>query len=221
MRISTAEAKAIQLQIAGRVCRKASLNLRRLRRVAGADVSYERKAIEGYAAIVVCSYPELEVVEVASASERITFPYVPGLLSFRELPLLERAWKRLNRKPDILVCDGQGLAHPRRVGLASHLGVVLDVPTIGCGKSRLIGSHEEPGWNRGDSTGLYDDGELIGRVVRTRDGVKPLYISIGHRVSLNQSIRLILSLCRGYRQPEVIRLAHREVNRLRKQASGD
>lgn len=218
MKITPAEAKAIQRKLAGQVSQRPGFSLRQLKWVAGADVSYEKKADDGYAAIVVCRYPELELVDVATADGKIDFPYIPGLLSFRELPLLEKAWKRLRRKPQVLVCDGQGRAHPRRFGLASHAGLVLGIPTIGCGKSRLIGEHQAPESCRGAQAGLYDGRERIGSVVRTRDGVKPLYVSIGHRVSLLQAVRLVLNLCRGYRQPEVIRFAHQEVNRLRVQA---
>lgn len=216
--LSPAEAKAMQLEWASQVSQEAGFSLGGLRLVAGADVSYEKRAVDGYAAIVVCTFPDLEVVEIASAAGEIAFPYIPGLLSFRELPLLEEAWKKLKRKPQVLICDGQGRAHPRRLGLASHAGLMLSVPAIGCGKSRLIGTHEEPGNEKGSQTDLYDGEELIGKVVRTRKGVKPLYISIGHQVNLSLAVRLILNLCRGYRQPEVIRLAHREVNRLRTEA---
>lgn len=220
MRITPAEAKAIQLALAAQVSQRPAFSLRGLQWVAGADLSYEKRADDGYAAIVLCRYPDLEIVEVATAAGEIAFPYVPGLLSFRELPLLERAWRRLRRKPQVLVCDGQGRAHPRRLGLACHAGLALGVPTIGCGKSRLIGTYREPGWSRGSLAGLFDGRERIGSVVRTRDGVKPLFVSVGHRVSLPQAVRLVLRLCRGYRQPEVIRYAHQEVNRLRLQAQG-
>jgi len=218
MTITPADARAIQLELAGQVSQRSGFSLRQLKWVAGADVSYEKKADDGYAAIVVCRYPDLQIVEIATAAGKIDFPYVPGLLTFRELPLLEQAWKRLRRRPQVLICDGQGRAHPRRCGLASHAGLALGIPTIGCGKSRLIGEHQQPGSRRGAQAGLYDGRERIGSVVRTRDGVKPLYVSVGHRVSLRQAVRLILNLCRGYRQPEVIRFAHQEVNRLRVQA---
>ncbi len=211
-------ARALQEELAGKVSRQPALSLRNLKFIGGADVSYEKRARDGYAAIVVCTYPDLEVVEIASARGTIDFPYIPGLLSFREIPLLREAWSRLSQRPEILICDGQGIAHPRRIGLASHLGLELGVPTVGCGKSRLIGDYREPGLDRGDRSDLTDEGETIGKVLRTRTGVKPLFVSIGHQVSLDQSVRLILNLCRRYRQPEPIRLAHREVNQLRRAA---
>jgi deoxyribonuclease V len=216
--IDPRQARALQIELAGQISRQPVLSLRNLKFIGGADVSYETRARDGYAAIVVCTYPNLDVVEIASARGTIEFPYIPGLLSFREIPLLREAWFRLRQKPEILICDGQGIAHPRRIGLASHLGLELGVCTVGCGKSRLIGDYRVPGLDRGDRSDLTDEGETIGKVLRTRTGVKPLFISIGHQVSLDQSVRLILNLCKGYRQPEPIRLAHREVNRLRRAA---
>jgi deoxyribonuclease V len=213
------EAADIQRKLQSRVSCRPVISLSKVRLVAGADVSYARRATDGHAAIVVCTYPGLEVVEIASASGIINFPYVPGLLTFRELPLLEEAWGKLNHRPDILVCDGQGRAHPRRIGLASHVGLALDVPTVGCAKSRLTGTYNEPPAERGSATPLYDEREIIGRVVRTRDYVKPLFVSVGHKVSLRQAVRLVLNLCRKYRQPEVIRYAHNEVNRIRREAN--
>lgn len=215
-----AEAKEIQLKLVRRVSELPALSLKDVRLVGGADCSYVKRSPVGYATIVVCEYPSLEVIEISGMSGSIDFPYVPGLLSFRELPLLERAWNALKNKPDILICDGQGRAHPRRFGLACHVGVALGVPTVGCAKSRLVGEHREASMKRGSAVSLYDGKERIGKVVRTRDGVKPLYVSIGHKVSLDQSVRLVLNLARNYRQPEVIRLAHQEVNRLRVDGGG-
>jgi deoxyribonuclease V len=215
MALSSAQARRQQEQLAGRVSRKPGIRLKQVRTIAGADVSYEKKAVEGYAAIVVCSFPSLEILEIGRAEGHVDFPYIPGLLTYRELPLLEKAWNQLKQKPDIMVCDGQGYAHPRRIGLASHVGVVLGVPTVGCAKSRLVGEYEEPGPDRGDRSSLWHEGQIIGRVLRTRDGVKPLYVSVGTGVNLRQAESLVLNLCRHYRQPEVIRMAHREVNRLR------
>jgi deoxyribonuclease V len=139
---------------------------------------------------------------------------VPGYLSFREGPLLLRAFGRLRRMPDLVLFDGQGIAHPRGLGLASHMGVLLDLPSVGCAKSRLVGEHGEPGRRRGDWTPLYLDGRRVGAVLRTRDGVKPLWISPGHRVGLRQAVKLALACCRT-RVPEPIRLAEQVVNRLR------
>jgi len=190
-----------------------------LRLVAGADVSYDRGSPVLFAAIVVLDAETLEVVEVASTRGRARFPYVPGYLSFRELPPLEAAFARLRARPDLLLCDGHGLAHPRRFGLASHLGVQLGVASIGCAKSRLVGEHRAPGPRRGAHTVLRDGGETIGEVVRTREGVAPVYVSVGHRVSLATARRLALRFSPRFRIPEPIRAAHAEVNRLRRERS--
>jgi deoxyribonuclease V len=193
---------------------------RRLRRVAGADVSYDRGSPVLFAAVVVLDPATFEMIESAGVEARARFPYVPGYLSFREIPPLLEAFARLSAPPDLVVCDGQGRAHPRRFGLASHLGVLLDLPTIGCAKSRLVGEHREPGLRRGASVPLRDQGEVIGTVLRTQDGVKPLYVSVGHRVTLDGARRQILALAPRHRLPEPVRAAHAEVNRLRRESSG-
>lgn len=186
-----------------------------VQRVAGADVSYDRRSPVLFAAIVVCDARSGEVLEVSGARARARFPYIPGYLSFRETPALLEAARGLRRAPDLLLCDGHGRAHPRRFGIACHLGVSLDVPAIGFAKSRLVGTHREPGPRRGAHVPLRDDGERIGEVLRTRTGVKPVYVSVGHRVSLATARRWVLRLASRYRIPEPIRAAHREVNRLR------
>lgn len=167
------------------------------------------------AAIVVLRWEDMAVVEIATAAIETPFPYVPGLLSFREIPAIAAAWERLAVQPDLLLVDGQGIAHPRRFGLASHLGLITGVPTIGCAKTRFIGVHDEPAREAGYYTDLVDDGrlsghggEVIGGVLRTRSGVRPLYISIGHKVSLRTALDLTLECCRGYRLPEPTRQAH-------------
>lgn len=189
-----------------------------IRRVGGVDVSYDRGSPELFAAVVVLDVESCEVVEVAGARARATFPYVPGYLSFREIPPLLRAFEALSEPPDLLIVDGHGRAHPRRFGIACHLGVLLDLPSVGCAKSRLVGTHREPGPRRGATTRLLDGGELIGSVVRTRDRVKPVYVSVGHRVTLAAARQAILGLTRGTRLPEPIRAAHAEVNRRRRAA---
>jgi deoxyribonuclease V len=188
--------------------------------VAGADVSYDRGSPVLFAAVVVLDPTSLEVIESAGVEGRARFPYVPGYLSFREIPPLLEAFARLSAPPDLVVCDGQGRAHPRRFGLASHLGVLLDLPTIGCAKSRLVGEHREPGPRRGASTRLRHEGEVIGTVLRTQDGVKPVYVSVGHRVTLDAARRQILALAPRHRLPEPVRAAHAEVNRLRRECTG-
>ena len=189
-----------------------------LRLVAGADVSYDRSSPALYAAVVVLDAESLEVAEVARATRRAEFPYVPGYLSFRELPPLLAAFERLRLRPDLVLCDGHGRAHPRRFGLACHLGIALDLPTIGCAKSRLVGEHREPGARRGAHAALRDGPEVIGEVLRTRVGVAPVYISVGHRVNLATARRLVLRLTPRFRIPEPIRAAHAEVNRLRRES---
>lgn len=192
---------------------------KRLRLVAGCDVSYERRGNRMYAGIVVLGYPEMERIEGACAVCEAAFPYIPGLLSFRESPALLQAWRRLKNKPDVLMVDGHGIAHTRRLGIASHLGVVLDLPTIGCAKSRLIGTYVEPCESRASRTFLLDRGETIGAVVRTRDNVKPVFVSVGHRTTLDDAVRLVLESARGYRLPEPTRQAHILVNALRSNSS--
>jgi deoxyribonuclease V len=138
----------------------------------------------------------------------VTFPYVPGLLTFREAPLALRAFEQLNNTPDLVIVDGQGVAHPRRMGIAAHLGLFLEVPTIGCAKSRLIGEHDEPAQAAGSHTPLTDEGDVIGEVVRTQAGTRPLYVSVGHRISLGRAVQMVMACCKRYRLPEPSRLAH-------------
>jgi len=161
------------------------------------------------------SLPDLAPLEEKTAVKKGIFPYVPGLLTFREGPALLEAFGRLENKPDLIFFDGQGLAHPRRLGLASHLGIFLDTPSIGCAKSRLVGRYTQPPEKKGGWTRLTDRGELVGAVLRTRTGVSPVFVSVGHRVDLDSAISLTLSACRKYRLPEPIRAAHSLVTRLK------
>ncbi|MEW5959023.1 MAG: deoxyribonuclease V [Chloroflexota bacterium] len=202
---SPASAIALQRQLASRVIRENRWS--RITTVAGVDVSI--RGDMGRAAGVVLSYPALAVVDYTVAARPVDRPYVPGLLSFREGPLILAALERLATRPDVLIIDGHGLAHPRRLGIASHIGVLLDLPTIGCAKSRLCGRYQEPGLARGSWEPLLDGAEVIGAVLRTRAGVRPIFVSIGHRVDLPASIEVVLNCCRGYRLPETSRWAHR------------
>jgi deoxyribonuclease V len=204
--VSTVRAREIQSALASEVSRTGNLADPRL--IAGVDISVDRWAKTGTGAVVVLSYPALDLVESRTATDRIEFPYVPGLLSFREAPLILAACEQLTVTPDLFMVDGQGIAHPRRMGLASHLGLILDIPTIGCAKSRLCGSHEEPGNQAGNYAELLDDSEITGAVLRTRTGVRPLYVSIGHKIDLPTAVHWVLACCRGYRLPEPTRLAH-------------
>jgi deoxyribonuclease V len=205
--VSTSEAIAIQRQLRDQVLTTNGITLTTLRTVAGVDASYQEKTGEAKAAVVVLAFPGLEVIEQAIITRPITFPYVPGLLSFREVPAVLDALGSLRARPDLLMCDGQGYAHPRRLGLASHLGVYLDMPSVGCAKSRLIGSYDEPGPTQGSLSPLTDHGETIGMVLRSKTGTRPLFISIGHRIDLATSVELVLRCLRGYRLPEPTRLA--------------
>ncbi len=175
--------------------------------VAGVDVGL--KGGQARAAVVVLKYPSLQPIDQATANLPVEMPYIPGLLAFREGPAILEALRRLSTAPDCLIFDGQGLAHPRRLGIASHIGVLLDRPSIGCAKSRLCGISAEPAEEAGSYAFLYDGEEIIGAVVRTRTRVSPVYVSIGHRVDLETAIELVLNCCRGRRLPETSRLAHR------------
>lgn len=199
------EAAALQKELADQVSRENKLGP--VAAVAGIDASYRDGLAR--AAVAVLTFPGLELMEQAIATRPTTFPYAPGLLSFREGPAVLDALERLKTSPDLLIFDGQGLAHPRRFGLACHLGLLLDRPAIGCAKSRLLGHYEEPGPQRGNYTLLVDKGETIGAAVRTRAGAKPVFVSTGHRVDLPTSIDYVLKCCRGYRLPETTRWAHR------------
>ena len=209
------EAVAIQEELRGRLILRADGLPDPLRTVAGADISYDRGSDLFFAAVVLMNYPELTLLEEATFSARVSFPYIPGLLSFREGPPLIAAFAKLNQPPDLILFDGQGIAHPRGIGLASHLGLILDRPAIGCAKSRLVGTHEPVGEKRGEWTELTHQEKKVGAVLRTRDRVKPIFVSPGHRVGLERSIALVFACCRGYRIPEPTRRAHLAVNRLR------
>jgi deoxyribonuclease V len=181
--------------------------------VAGLDAAFSADGRDCLAAVVVWDVVEQQVVEEQTARRRLTFPYVPGLLSFREAPALLAALRKLRRRPDVLMCDGQGLAHPRRFGIACHVGVLTDLPALGCAKSRLIGRHEPPGSRCGSQTPLWVEDEVVGAVLRSRDGVKPLYVSVGHRMTLADAVKLTLACGGGFRLPEPTRLADRAVAR--------
>ena len=201
------KARALQDQLAGRVITETTFDLAALQTVAGVDVSI--RANQAYAAVVVLSFPDLEPLEQALATAEVTFPYVPGLLAFREGPGVLAALDRLSTWPDLFIFDAHGLAHPRRLGLASHMGLLLDRPSIGCAKSRLTGTHSEPGEHVGEWAPLLDGKETIGAVVRSRARVKPLFVSIGHRIDLSTAINLVLRCGRSYRLPETTRCAHK------------
>ncbi|RRQ22266.1 deoxyribonuclease V [Thiohalobacter thiocyanaticus] len=205
--VSPALARQIQSELAHEVIREDRLDP--VRRVAGADIGFEAGGRVTRAAVVVLDYPGLDVCERLLLRRPTRFPYIPGLLSFREVPALLEALDGLHTPPDLILCDGQGLAHPRRFGLACHLGVLSGIPTIGVAKSRLIGRHIEPGPARGDWAPLYDGDEIIGAALRTRARTRPLFVSIGHRISLTTAIGYVLACAPRYRLPETTRAAHR------------
>jgi len=214
--VGVSRATEIQQMLRPRVSLRDSTNLKRLRRIGGADVSYVQDQETIYGGVVVLSFPDLEVVEKGWARGRVSFPYIPGLLSFREAPILLKALSLLDQTPDVVIFDGQGIAHPRGLGLASHMGLVLDFPSVGCAKTRFVGEYREVGRKRGSFSWLEFGGKRVGTVVRTRANVKPVFVSPGHRISLRTATRLVLATCRGYRLPEPIRLAHQLVNGLKR-----
>lgn len=204
--VTVAEAYEIQRRLASQVSRRSEVDAPRL--VAGVDISAPDRGGMAKGAVVVLRLPDLALVERSVVEQGLSLPYIPGLLSFREMPLLLAACERLTLIPDLFIADAQGIAHPRRLGLASHLGLLLDVPAIGCAKSILCGSHGSLGEEPGSYASLLDNGEVIGAALRTKRGVKPVYVSIGHKVDLEAAIHWVLACCRGYRLPEPTRLAH-------------
>ena len=208
--ISPSDAVALQRELAGQLRLDRTLPENAVRTIAGVDLSppdAESGRVRG--AAVVVAWPSLEVVEVSTAEGIADFPYVPGLLSFREAPILLEALAGLRTTPDVILVDGQGTAHPRRFGIACHLGLAIDVPTIGCAKSRLVGTHQQPGEGKGGWTPLEHGGDTIGAVVRTRTGVRPIYVSPGNNIDLESSVRWALACSPRYRVPVPTRLAHR------------
>jgi deoxyribonuclease V len=214
--LTPADAVALQRQLAGQV--DTTSPLKRAELIAGADVSYNRFSNTLYAAVVLWRRSDGAILETAEAVGETHFPYIPGLLSFREAPSVLAALGRLQGVPDLVMLDGQGVAHPRRLGLACHVGLWLDCPTLGCAKSRLIGQYREPGSTAGCATALKDKDSVIGKVVRTKTGIKPVFVSPGNRLNLVSAVRCVLACCRGYRLPEPTRQAHLHVNALRRQA---
>ena len=215
--VTPQEAKRIQEELRGRLVLEPPPGFAP-RLAGGADMSFERFATVGYAGVVVLDVESMDTVAQAGAVADLVFPYVPGFLSFRELPPIAAAWERLERKPDVLIFDGQGTAHPRRFGVACHGGMLLDVPSIGCAKSLLVGTHGPLGEERGAVAPLVHRGETVGMAVRTRAGVKPVYVSPGHRMDLDTAVEIVLRVSPRFREPETTRRSHRLVNELRRSA---
>ncbi len=212
--VSVQEAFQIQKDLVGRLIREDDFG--RIESVAGIDVSFSPQKDLLYAAIVVIDAVSLEPLEIVSAAQKPAFPYVPGLLTFREGPVVQEAYAKLTREPDLLMFDGQGIAHPRGLGLAAHMGVLMDRPSIGCAKSRLIGEFKEPKQKRGAMRTLSLHRKKIGVVLRTKDNTKPLFVSPGHRVSVETAAEWVLRTGNGYRLPEPTRLAHLEAGRAKR-----
>lgn len=204
--ITPAEAIELQKKLAAEVISNRPIDMFSVRLVAGVDVSVKENLSQ--AAVVILRYPELDVIETVLAKQPTPFPYIPGLLSFREGPVLEEAFQKLQHEPDVFIFDGMGIMHPRRIGIASHMGVWLQRPTIGCGKTFLLGYYDEPAPERGAWSLVHHNGDVIGAVLRTRTGVKPVYISPGHLADLPTSLDLVLRCTPKYRLPEPIRQAH-------------
>lgn len=204
--LSPQAATALQKELASQLISDAPIDLGKVNTVAGVDVSIKDKMAQ--AAVVVMRYPELEMIETVRARGPAAYPYIPGLLSFREGPVLEAAFRQLSAEPDVFLFDGMGQIHPRRMGIAAHLGLWLRRPTVGCGKTHFIGSYEEPNKEKGSAAPLTYRGEQLGVVLRTRANVKPIYVSVGHLADLHSAVELVLACTPKYRLPSPIRQAH-------------
>ncbi len=205
--VSVSEAKTIQERLSQKIIVRDEF--KDINYVAGTDVGINSKQKIACGAVIVLKFPELSVVERAFEYQELVFPYIPGYLSFREAPVLIRAFENLSILPNLILCDGQGIAHPRNFGLACHMGLLTGIPTIGVAKSRLIGSYSEPKTAKGFSSILYHQSQQIGNVIRTRTGVKPLFVSPGHKIGFRSAVTLTLACCTRYKLPETTRLAHK------------
>lgn len=205
-RVSPKKAIEIQNSLRKRIVLKSIPG--KIEKIAGVDVGYSGRAATAVIAVLI--FPELKLIETAVTTERTNFPYIPGLLTFREGPAILDAFKKLRYNPDVILFDGQGILHPRRMGIATHIGILIDKPTIGCAKSTLYWKFNEPGKKRGSKTFIRDkDGEVLGAALRTRDNVKPVFVSCGNKIELDSAIKIVLETARGFRIPEPLRLAHR------------
>lgn len=218
--LSYSSARKLQAELSGKV--KFTALKKNPELVAGLDCAFSKDGEQIFAVAVLLRLPQFELVETVNASRKVTFPYIPGLLSFREAPVCLGAVEKLQMQPDVFMIDGQGIAHPRRLGLAAHLGLFLDRPTIGCAKSRLTGTYEEPPVEKGAYSLLKDtkgkqntQSEIIGAVVRTRSNVKPVFVSVGHKCLLEDAVRVVLECAVKYRLPEPTRLAHQTVSKIK------
>jgi deoxyribonuclease V len=214
--LSYDEAVKVQRELSSRIILQSPKTKPKL--VAGADVSYSKGSDLFFSCVVVFEMSNMTVVEEATAQDRVDFPYIPGLLSFRESPVLLKAFDKLKNVPDVVIFDGQGIAHPRGLGIASHIGLILDIPTIGCAKNVLVGHYETPGIEAGEYTPLVFESKTVGVALRTKRNVSPVFVSPGHKMDIPSAIDIVLNTCRGYRLPEPTRQAHLLVNKVRTSA---
>jgi deoxyribonuclease V len=214
--VSVEEAIQIQEVLKDRIILKKTFS--RVRTIGGGDVAYSKNGNLLFGAVVVLSFPNMEILDMATADGQIPFPYIPTLLTFREGPILIKTFQRLKIKPDVMIFDGQGIAHPRRMGLASHMGLWLNLPSIGCAKTALLDEFISPGPSKGSYEWIRREGKKVGAVLRTKEKVKPLFVSPGHRIDLLTSIQLLLESCRRFRIPEPLRKAHQATRLIQNQS---
>ncbi|MEW6203583.1 MAG: deoxyribonuclease V [bacterium] len=213
--VSPAEAIAIQRRLCEKIIISDDFDAGGVRTIAGADVSYAKGDDCFYATVVVLSYPSLEIIEIKHGVGKPTFPYIPGLLVFREGPVIIKVFEELEESPDVIIFDGHGVSHPRGIGIATHMGILLSTPSIGCAKSKLVGKYEGLGTECGVSAPLVNNGKTVGTVLRSREGVEPVFVSVGHKIQLSTAVEIVQNCLRGYRLPEPTRLAHIYSNKLR------
>lgn len=215
--ISLNEAARVQRRLHKQLDLTNHLSFQSIQTVAAADVSFSTGSTRLFGSVVLLSFPRMQLLSVYNAQMEVRFPYIPGYLSFREVPVLSKIFEEITADFDVILCDGQGIAHPRRFGLACHIGIILDKPSLGCAKSLLTGRYIEPSEKKGDYSFLYEGREKLGVVLRSRNYVKPLIVSPGHKIDLETARRVVLACCSKYRIPDPLRYAHSEVNRYRKQ----
>ncbi|UCF65636.1 MAG: endonuclease V [bacterium] len=215
-KVSTEEAKRIQLELKSHLDFHFKIDPSRNQIIAAADISYNRNDDNLFAVVVLLSYPDLDVIGEYTHRCKAQFPYIPGFLSFREIPPLLEIFNNIQNPPNIILCDGQGIAHPRGFGLASHLGLLLETPAIGCAKSLLVGDYQNLASSKGSTSPLKYQNRTVGMAIRTREGVKPVFVSVGHKIRLQEAVKIVLRCSPKYRIPAPLRISHRKVNDLRK-----
>lgn len=213
--VTPKEAMDIQERLRKQIVLENAPEVESINKIGAADVSYDKKTNLVYATVVIFSFPDLRVLEEKDAIRPATFPYIPGLLVFREGPALIEAFQKIATNPDVIIFDGQGIAHPRGIGIATHMGILLDEPSIGCAKTVLVGDYAEPEETAGSQSPLIKEGVELGVALRTKNRVEPVFVSIGHKIDLKTAIKIVLECTRGYRLPEPVRQAHIVSNKLR------